>query len=554
VAGFMRGCAPGVPDFVASGPTGPSASKFPWDRDGNYGDWYGGHELAHAYGRGHANFCGATGGPAYPYPQGMISLERSGARAFFGFDIGNQTIYGPESYDLMTYCPNIWISDFTYEGLMGYFQGNPIVASGRQVAAGDDLLLVAGSIAPETGAADLLPVYRIPDAQDAAARLPGDYAIVLRSVKGVEIARYPFTPLVMRENAAAWLAAAPGRAGYGLLILEMVPYVAGTARVEVEGPGGQLLGRLDPGPFGPSVALVAPNGGEAFDTGPLTVTWTASDPDEDPLAFALEYSADNGATWEAVAQALTGNTFTLDASNLPASAQALFRVWASDGVNTASDRSDAPFTVFNHAPEAAIISPEENTTSFAGQTLNLQADAYDPDTGAMDGDQLRWSSSLDGLLGIGAQLSTNALSAGEHIITLTADDGAGGMAADTVAVSIVPDPSQLPAVSDAIVTDPPTVVLNPAAGVPAARIRITNRAVVRPLAWQAQADAEWVGLSAISGTTPGDLIVTLVGRLPSGVGQATITVTSPDAPGQVATVRVLALRAPGPTYLPFILH
>ena len=60
-AGFMRGCAVGV---VASGPTG--TSDWGWDFDGTYGDWYGGHELGHTYGRGHANFCRRRGRPALP--------------------------------------------------------------------------------------------------------------------------------------------------------------------------------------------------------------------------------------------------------------------------------------------------------------------------------------------------------------------------------------------------------------------------------------------------------------------------------------------------------
>jgi hypothetical protein len=59
---FMRGCA-GVPsepspDAVGSGPTGPGT--WGWDTDGSYGDWYGGHELGHTYGRRHPGFCGES--------------------------------------------------------------------------------------------------------------------------------------------------------------------------------------------------------------------------------------------------------------------------------------------------------------------------------------------------------------------------------------------------------------------------------------------------------------------------------------------------------------
>jgi hypothetical protein len=70
-AGFMRGCASGIPQTpdpttVASGPTGNSG--FSWDTDGCYGDWYTGHELGHTFGRFHPGFCGEThDDSSYPF-------------------------------------------------------------------------------------------------------------------------------------------------------------------------------------------------------------------------------------------------------------------------------------------------------------------------------------------------------------------------------------------------------------------------------------------------------------------------------------------------------
>ena len=86
--GFMRGCAMDIPAYVASGPTG--TGTWGWDFDGSYGDWYGGHELGHTYGRGHANFCGAGGGPSYPYAGGRISPSLTGNTALYGFDISTR--------------------------------------------------------------------------------------------------------------------------------------------------------------------------------------------------------------------------------------------------------------------------------------------------------------------------------------------------------------------------------------------------------------------------------------------------------------------------------
>ena len=72
---------------MASGPTGPST--FGWDSDGSYGDWYGGHELGHTFGRFHAEFCGASGGAAYPFPNGQLS---DADEAYVGIDVGDPAL------------------------------------------------------------------------------------------------------------------------------------------------------------------------------------------------------------------------------------------------------------------------------------------------------------------------------------------------------------------------------------------------------------------------------------------------------------------------------
>jgi len=105
--GFMQGKAAGIPAHVASGPTGSTATRFTWDTDGNYGDWYGAHELGHALGRRHPGFCGQSRDPQHPsgdYPNGRISPSMTGTAAMYGFDTGTGQIYPPDWHDVMTYC------------------------------------------------------------------------------------------------------------------------------------------------------------------------------------------------------------------------------------------------------------------------------------------------------------------------------------------------------------------------------------------------------------------------------------------------------------------
>ena len=124
--GFMRGSAagiPGTPDpsIVASGPTG--SSNWGWDNDGSYGDWYGGHELGHTFGRFHPGFCGETQDDLtrYPYDHGQLG---SSDDSFAGFDVGDSVnglpmvaLQGTQWHDVMTYCNFQWLSAYTYQAV-----------------------------------------------------------------------------------------------------------------------------------------------------------------------------------------------------------------------------------------------------------------------------------------------------------------------------------------------------------------------------------------------------------------------------------------------------
>lgn len=125
--GFMMGCAmeTPVPDAtaVASLPTGsgPVNSKdIDWDRDGVYGDWYTGHEIAHTFGRKHPGKCGEVGHDP-DLPTAAIGGE---GNTFIGYDAGDpaldippRLLPGSEYMDLMTYCGKNWPSAHTYRGI-----------------------------------------------------------------------------------------------------------------------------------------------------------------------------------------------------------------------------------------------------------------------------------------------------------------------------------------------------------------------------------------------------------------------------------------------------
>lgn len=356
----------------------------------------------------------------------------------------------------MTYCPWQWPSDFTYSGLFDIFRAAAASGGGAlQATPRVDRLLLSGVIDFDAGTVHVEPMFVLPDAEDIEPRVPGNYSVVLRSAALAELARYAFTPSESLEDPV------PGTTepGHSLgFFSELVPYVDGTAVVDIEGPDG-LLDRVSAGSRTPTVRVTAPNGGEHLSGDTLDVSWTASDADGDPLVFNVQYSADDGARWEVVAQAVTQNHVAIDRVNLAASTRARVRVWVSDGIHTAWDESDVAFELTNATPSVAIAAPVQDLTVATGQTVQFSADASDADLGGKVAEHVEWRSSRDGLLGTGTTISTGALSQGTHTVTVQVDDGTGGVATDSVRVTVVGDASQLPPLPDALRVAPAAMLV-----------------------------------------------------------------------------------------------
>lgn len=118
---------------------------------------------------------------------------------------------------------------------------------------------------------------------------------------------------------------------------------------------------------------------------------------------------------------------------LAGTTQGRFRVLATDGLNTSVAETSGLFTISDKPPRAQIVYPEDSTVYSSNLPVHVIGTAYDREDGQLTGDDLRWTSTLDGDLGRGSQVSAT-LSPGQHTITLTATDSDGNQGTDTISL------------------------------------------------------------------------------------------------------------------------
>ena len=228
------------------------------------------------------------------------------------------------------------------------------------------------------------------------------------------------------------------------------------------------------------------------------------------------------------------------ASSLRAASHGRLRVWASDGIHTSNDASDGWFVVPNRPPVVEIFQPAEGAFALQGQTLYLEAIAYDADLADQAELGISWLSNLDGPLGEGSELSLTSLSVGTHRITAIANDGAGSAGVDTVQVTVVSSREDLPQRPNLLTASRDTLYLWPCSEVSSGTVFLHNSGGSDPISWQASANQPWLLLSKTSGETP-DTVVVSVDRQALGVGTHTadVTLTNSAVPAQQVVIEVV---------------
>ena len=160
-----------------------------WDKPGSRSG-VAAHEWGHNWDRAHAP-CGGAANPdgSYPYAGGEIGV--------IGYDVANETLKPADSHDLMGYCNDEWISDYTYLGVMNWRE----MAQLRQGMAAviQPGVLVWGRI--ENGRAELEPALRV-TARPSLPTRPGPYRLEGRAEDGSRLFGFDFAPLTVADDPA----------------------------------------------------------------------------------------------------------------------------------------------------------------------------------------------------------------------------------------------------------------------------------------------------------------------------------------------------------------
>jgi len=377
------------------------------------------------------------------------------------------------------------LKDIMYAGLLtqeawvystnyNHFYNHPILQPGADALTyAGPMIFVAGQWNTSTGGITVEHSFAVQGGRPTAAAEAGAADLLVRVLSGgQELARLPLSARssldecpVCNEHGAEGADADAAEPVAGLAdgsepgnldapgVSAVVPFaftlpVNGSFdRLVIEQAGARLAStlQLQRTPGLPQAAFVAPLDGR-LQAGPVRVAWTASDPDGDVLSFYLRYSPDGGTRWVPLATGLSASEYVVDLGTLPELKQGLgvFELRASDGLNTTVVQS-APLSGpviyaagVGNPPWVEVVTPDPGYSFQQGATVVLHSSGWDLEDRGLDGASLQWSSDVDGPLGEGRLLTVNTLSAGEHVITVTATDSSLLQASDSANITITP--------------------------------------------------------------------------------------------------------------------
>lgn len=319
----------------------------------------------------------------------------------------------------------------------------------------DDFLMIAGVIDDSTGAVELNPFYlrtvvtpgllqetierRIEESASAPStthqHADGSNHVHTAAVNDWRIAIIDAAGSTVYSQTVAFNDTShDGAATTGLA--DLLPLPANSQRLRILRNGVTVAERVRTA-AAPTATISEPLN-RTLQPGDV-LRWSAQDADSAALWSTVLYSPDNGTRWFPLEFDTPTTALTLTSEmlqSIPGGTGGQLKVVVSDGFNTGEDTTTTALILANNLPSATIISPLPEARFNPGELLLLEANATDWEDGSLDDAALAWSSDRDGSLGTGQEIATQSLSAGRHVITLTATDSAGAEVQTSITVII----------------------------------------------------------------------------------------------------------------------
>jgi hypothetical protein len=202
-------------------------------------------------------------------------------------------------------------------------------------ASNNETLSVRGTIDLTKSTIRLDPFMVLPGSKYTVRPTNSSFTINLLDNKGKTLAHYPFDPKVYTNVSQSKDKMA--------ILSEAVPYILCTKQIVISKDSRELASR-NVDNYAPKVRIISPVGGETL-AGNITIKWQASDADGGNLTYFVLYSTDAGRSWQTIASDIKDTHLTVNTAGLPGSNVSLFRIIATDGVNTGFSDSNSTFNV-----------------------------------------------------------------------------------------------------------------------------------------------------------------------------------------------------------------
>jgi hypothetical protein len=425
------------------------------------------HEVGHGAGLAHGP-CGVGNAdasyPAYePYDPANTPTASLGE---YGLDITNGTIHPPSDKDYMSYCGPRWISVYHHAKLCFNDKFNPrSVGTQRwrppdlvdpylwpweyipdppiwERAPGDlrmkaERLISIVGLVDDAGVLDVRSVMRVEALRGSTNAARTAFVAQLMSEGGEVVASAPVMRLISRGCGCARCDDRDQEAG---------PFVFEAMVADAEPGGGLRIVRRssDDRPAEEVWARRAPTRRPRVARFTVKVvrgygvaTWEASGARDCQLEFSLQFSKDNGRSWNGLTVGVRSNAHRFALTDLPVGS-VIFRLLAHDGFFSTSAVS-RPVVLPPRPPAVSIIHPQPGPALFAGTPMRLWGGVMTDDGTPVAGGACRWR--LDGRdVARGVDEFILAPEPGEHRCTFIVK-GRGGRAEASVVFRTV-DPAE----------------------------------------------------------------------------------------------------------------